>query len=445
MGCFLGCFGGERGDERRERRRRRSAKRLPRTERRNESSRPSELVAGRPRGTRQPSLTQVTPRLSPEKLPLDPAVESAFCELTFPLDQSVELSSEKILPQESAVESVSGEQNLQKEPPVRATDQENPPLHTPVDTAKAEISEIRTNEKKSSSLARKKVTFDLNVKTYEPVEERCYSSDDEIEEQTDAKSQLPLSPITFPSNHRYQNCDSDDEAEELEEEEEEEDYYYSDSDEEEGLDELDEGIELDEIGIRIEGNDEESYESFFSLSIDKERESSNDNTNGEVSSLISKTNPVPTDIPGLHTRDRSQFVHSVLNPVENLSQWKQAKVNLSEKSTNKDKTVNSNLYKENKRDEVSVDTSLSTWLVSTDNSQVEKAQAGSLLFNREDRPILGALTVADIKETSVNSSPRRSPSRSPSHDDVPIIGTVGSYWSCSHSSRFREEKMGKCR
>lgn len=284
----------------------------------------------------------------------------------------------------------------------------------------------------------------MNVKTYEPVGEGCYSSDDEIEEEKHLKSRLLLSPscVTFPSNHRYQNCDSDDEVEELEDEEEEEDCYYSDSEEEEGLDELDEGIGLDEIGIRIEGNEEESYESFFSLSIDKERELSDKNTNEEVSSLISKNNPASTDMPGLHTRDRSQFVHPVLNPVENLSQWKQAKVNLSEKSTKRDKTVNSNLYKENKGDEVSVDTSLSTWLVSADNSKVEKAQVGNLSFSREDRPILGALTVEDIKESSVNSSPRRSPSRSPSHDDVPIIGTVGSYWSCSKGigshSRFRE-------
>ncbi|KAF3328082.1 hypothetical protein FCM35_KLT06688 [Carex littledalei] len=443
MGCFLGCFGGEK-EERKERRRRRSAKRLPHSERlnkRNASLSHFQSVATQPR---QPSLTQVTPRLSPEKLPLDPAVESAYCEKTFPLDQSVEsFSSEKILPPESAVESVSSEKGLPQE--VHCITQEKPPLHAPVEPAKAQFSEIRgANEKKSSSLPRKKVTFDLNVKTYEPVGERCYSSDDEMEEETRLESRLLLSPtcVTFPSNHRYQNCDSDDEIE-LEEEEEEEDYYYySDTEEEEGLDELDEGIGLDEIGIRIEGNDEESYESFFSLSIDKERELPGKDTNEEVSSLTSKSNPASTDIPGLHTRDRSQFVHPVLNPVENLSQWKQAKVSVSEKSTNKDKTVNSNLYKENKGDEVSVNTSLSTWLVSTDNSKVEKGQVGNLSFSQEDRPILGALTVQDIKESSVNSSPRRSPNRSPSPDDVPIIGTVGSYWSCSKGIGNRSTRFG---
>ncbi|XP_037453121.1 uncharacterized protein LOC119323541 [Triticum dicoccoides] len=40
-------------------------------------------------------------------------------------------------------------------------------------------------------------------------------------------------------------------------------------------------------------------------------------------------------------------------------------------------------------------------------------------------PILGALTVEDIKISSANSSP------SPSPDDMPILGTVGAYWNCS--------------
>jgi hypothetical protein len=107
---------------------------------RNESSRPSQLTAVQPRGPRQPSRTQVTPRLSPEKLPLDPAVESAYCELTFPLDQSVDFSSEKILPPESAVELVSSEPNLQKDPPVHSITQET---YTLVEPAKAQISELR--------------------------------------------------------------------------------------------------------------------------------------------------------------------------------------------------------------------------------------------------------------------------------------------------------------
>ncbi|KAJ4784391.1 eisosome protein [Rhynchospora pubera] len=281
---------------------------------------------------------------------------------------------------------------------------EKPPFHTLTEPAKAPLSEKRgANEKKSTNLPRKK-----------------------IEEKTVSKSRLLLSPtcVTFPSNHRYQNCDSYGEIEEIEEEEEDEEGFCFSCDEEvEGLNELD-GVGLDGIGIRIEGNDE-SYESIFPLPTDKE-----------------------TELLGLHTRDRSQFVYPVMNPMENISQWKRAKVNLSGKVTKKDRAMNTNLYKENKGDEVSVDTSLSLWLGSTENSMVEKEQVGTLLFSWEDRPILGALTMEDFKESSVNSSPRRSPSRSPAPDDVPIIGTVGSYWSCnsqgigSRSTRFKEEKIG---
>ncbi|KAJ4784390.1 eisosome protein [Rhynchospora pubera] len=484
MGCFLGCFGGERQEERKDRRRRRSAKRLPHNQRlnqRNEGSRLSQPTAIQ---SRQRSHTQVAPKSSPEKLPLDPAVQSAYCEKTFPLDKSIEsfpseralpldsavelVSLEKVLPLNSAVELVPSEKTLPLDPPVHtitqdkpnqdplalSITQEKPPPHTPVEPSKSQLSEKGgAIEEKNTSRPRKKVTFDLNVKAYEPVGERYYSSDDEIEEEICPKSRLLLSPtcVTFPSNHRYQNCDSDGEIEELEEdgEEDEEDYYFSDDEEEEGLDELDEGVGLDEIGIGIEGN-EESYESFFSLSIDKEKELPDKNTNEEVSSLTINNNPASTDILGLHTRDRSQFVHPVLNPVENISQWKEAKVNLSEKATKKDRAMNTNCYKENKGDEVSVDTSLSSWLGSTDNSKVEKGQVGNLSVSREDRPILGALTMEDFKESPVNSSPRRSPSRSPAPDDVPIIGTVGSYWSCnsqgigSRSTRFKEEKIGKC-
>ncbi|KAG2719280.1 hypothetical protein I3760_03G260700 [Carya illinoinensis] len=46
---------------------------------------------------------------------------------------------------------------------------------------------------------------------------------------------------------------------------------------------------------------------------------------------------------------------------------------------------------------------------------------------QDDRPILGALTVEELKQFSAPSSPRRSPSQSP--DEMPIIGTVGTYWS----------------
>ena len=53
------------------------------------------------------------------------------------------------------------------------------------------------------------------------------------------------------------------------------------------------------------------------------------------------------------------------------------------------------------------------------------ASQGSNSF--QDRPILGALTVEELRQFSASSSPRKSPSRSP--DEIPLIGTVGTYWS----------------
>jgi hypothetical protein len=82
------------------------------------------------------------------------------------------------------------------------------------------------------------------------------------------------------------------------------------------------------------------------------------------------------------------------------------------------------------KQEASVDASLSTWLGSSGTPESNSVRSYSPI-SREDRPILGALTVEDIKISSANSSPRRSRSPSPSPDDMPILGTVGAYWNCS--------------
>ena len=58
-------------------------------------------------------------------------------------------------------------------------------------------------------------------------------------------------------------------------------------------------------------------------------------------------------------------------------------------------------------------------------SPERSASQGSNSF--QDRPILDALTVEELRQFSTSSSPRKSPSRSP--DEMPLIGTVGTYWS----------------
>ncbi|KAF9624250.1 hypothetical protein IFM89_009049 [Coptis chinensis] len=89
---------------------------------------------------------------------------------------------------------------------------------------------------------RKKVTFDLNVKTYEETsthEIRDYESEEEKESE-DKKEERDESSIisvvgSFPSNHRYQNCSNSDDEYKVESEESEldddEDDYYDDDDE----------------------------------------------------------------------------------------------------------------------------------------------------------------------------------------------------------------------
>ncbi|XP_008802428.2 bifunctional lysine-specific demethylase and histidyl-hydroxylase NO66 [Phoenix dactylifera] len=328
-------------------------------------------------------------------------------------------------------------------------------------------SELRDNyEQGSFSSSKKKVTFDLNVRTYAEIlvdEDPGHSSEDNKEdeatgegrktEEGDGKS-IPKSGAAFPSKHRYQNCgssDDDDDGDDIgygdEEEdfEEEEDYEDSDLDEEDGA-------------VIIEGNEEESYDSFFSLPMEKEHQCIQ-----EVNSPKPKSVSSPDRQPSLlaigTARDRSQYVHSVLNPVENLTQWKEVKVRAAPMKNPKKENINSVI--ENKmtftpestfkiekfeklassnpspncpaKQDVAVDASLSNWLVSSDNSTKEDPQKSNSHFSnssvsREDRPILGALTVEDLKQSSVTSSPRRSPSRSP--DEIPIVGTVGSYWSC---------------
>ncbi|KAJ0970427.1 hypothetical protein J5N97_023304 [Dioscorea zingiberensis] len=307
---------------------------------------------------------------------------------------------------------------------------------------------FRENQEPGSfGSSKKKVTFDLNVKTYEDVSK--YSSDEDVENDVRGGEEKS-SPIlcTFPDNHRYQNCANSDDDEDCEGAEDEE---FEDSD-------LDE--EGEDIGV-VGGNEDESYDSYFSLPMDKEREESQ-----EINSPKPITEASPDEqkkiLAGKNVRDRSQYVHSVLNPVENLSQWKEVKVraaplklqkeNISseletkvpfssepamkiEKPSRKNSITNS-IPIPSAKQEVSVDASLSTWLVSPESStvdrpQISKSNCSNSSLSREDQPILGALTVDDLKQ-SVTSSPRRSPSRSP--DDMPLLGTVGSYWNDSVSS-----------
>ncbi|GFZ17668.1 hypothetical protein Acr_26g0009380 [Actinidia rufa] len=231
---------------------------------------------------------------------------------------------------------------------------------------------------------------------------------------------------SYPPNHRYQNCrDSDDEEEEFE-------CTYSDLDEEDN----DEEEELEDVDITgeeiwFESRTEISSAQAVSEGLDSPQKSGFPEQ--EVNKIGNKQN----------ARDRSVYVHPVLNPVENLTQWKAVKSKgtppLKQPQKENFKSKSDQPMYQNR--EIAVDASLSNWLVSSETTPTKKtspsgpeaitsersvSRGSNSVMSIEDRPILGALTMEELKQFSASSSPRRSPGRSP--DEIPIIGTVGTYW-----------------
>ncbi|CAI8602793.1 unnamed protein product [Vicia faba] len=324
----------------------------------------------------------------------------------------------------------------------------------------------KTEEELSVGL-KKKVTFESNVKTCESVlaekdtEEGVVRNTEGGKEESSAKTTQSksfssedssvTSTGSYPSNHRYQNCrDSDEEDEELN------DWVDDLSDDD------DDGIreERDELGVEFE-EDDMAY-SKLRVVDDVDHVFAE-----EVESPI-RICEKDVETIGLNpnARDRSVYVHPVLNPVENLSQWKAVKARRRptlrpQKENNvcsnpesqvafgvKEVSESDNTPKKSNK-EIAVDASLSNWLGSSETTPVNKTtlyaggsfgtpdrsssqQGSNSVMSLEDRPILGALTVEEIKQFSATPSPRKSPSKSP--DDMPIIGTVGSYWHFAEDS-----------
>lgn len=285
------------------------------------------------------------------------------------------------------------------------------------------------------------MTFDSNVKTYEPslvdeVEERKNEDVGKEEALVHPKSSSSednscvSSTGSYPPNHRYQNCrDSEDEEEEID---------YGDSD----LSDEDDDVIREEC--KELGQDFGEDGTVATIAADH---------------VFSEEVDVKSIESNLNARDRSAYVHPVLKPVENLTQWKVVKSKKTPLRPQKEyefgeaveespfslKSESDTPKKLNQ--EIPVDASLSNWLVSPETTPVNKAGSVTLfpgtpdrstpqspysVLSHEDRPILGALTLEEIKQFSATSSPRKSPSRSP--DEMPIIGTVGTYWNFAASS-----------
>ncbi|KAG0526608.1 hypothetical protein BDA96_06G159900 [Sorghum bicolor] len=464
MGCFLACFG---GDADRRRRRRKSRRQSP------ARSPPRSIHVAVAREAADVVVKEVSPPLRGAKpstlaeaveVPDEAVGEAADVAAN---DESLLLSKEvkasttpsAVVAADEAVTDASPVEELRDLSEQKVLEKQAAPSLSPVKCSpivaaavspqdsvecspvvavvvSALDSDLReVNKHGSRSSGKKKVTFDMNVTTYENA-----VPPDQEEEPPEEDENYVQNTVVLPENHRYRNCsDSDDD---VGDEYAEDDVYGDDSDEDEE-DFLDCKIDLvdEEEEIRTEENKQESHESLFSLSM------SNDQQNDqEVVSPAPKSSgtSVEAESPLIATkklRDRCQYVHPVLNPVQNLSQWKEVK-------SLKAQPVHGKLFdKENvnivpdvgpspsisSKKEISLDASLSTWLVSSENSTVDKVQSKSPCsissVNRDERPILGAQTVDDLKQSSTASSPQRSPRTN--REGAPILGTVGSYWHCT--------------
>ncbi|GFY99546.1 hypothetical protein Acr_13g0009460 [Actinidia rufa] len=336
------------------------------------------------------------------------------------------------------------------------------PLHSTVspeqDISAISIAPPNKLDEQLRSSPRKKVAFDANVRTYEPVSIRESTEilpESNRNDERKEKSSLPHSlsqddSITstvesYPPNHRYNNCrDSDNEefeCEDIDLDYDDEDDDYGDSDEDEDEDRIVRQVSM------------ESTTETYSASVLMEE------VDSHMKTIWSMRN----------ARDRSVYVHPVLNPVENLTQWKAVKskgktppLKPQKENFTVDQEVprisftSEPIFKQspfgfkskldqskNQNQEIAIDASLSNWLVSSETVTPTKktnfsglesgtdersmSRGSKSVISIEDRPILGALTVEELKQFSATSSPRRSPSCSP--DEMPIIGTVGTYWS----------------
>ncbi|KAM7462471.1 hypothetical protein LguiA_030592 [Lonicera macranthoides] len=219
------------------------------------------------------------------------------------------------------------------------------PLHQPDDPVTLNISEknpissehskFRDEPKERlSSKIKKKVSFNLNVRTYEPIqneEVNDHFSDEEPEKDTISKLQ-PQNDSTgsrtgpYPSNHRYQNFrDSYDEYDddiELEESDID-DNFVTDEEEEEYSRESDDDYESPKTSQK------ENLDPFYSSKTDSGKSTSfsrsDEGETGNFLRIRALKGEEVQKVESNRVRDRSQYVHSVLNPVENLTQWKAIK------------------------------------------------------------------------------------------------------------------------
>ncbi|XP_015087998.1 mitotic apparatus protein p62 [Solanum pennellii] len=256
--------------------------------------------------------------------------------------------------------------------------------YVPLDSEKEIVvdlanSEPRDKPKESSKRkVKKKVSFNLDVKTYERIQDdennTTYFSEEE--EKTNKQETAKASMSMYPSSHRYYNCNNS-------YDEEEDEIILEDSD----IDDLDDDEEEEDYGVSDDDDDDDGVggdESADSLHIEAE------NKYGNVEKLNTD------ELNEVSRNHRS----SVLLPVENLTQWKAVKARGAQQVKHQKeniikldgKPVNSHCVDLNPKynskpksklqgHDISVDASLSNWMVSAKTTSVN----GSAVYYNQDR------------------------------------------------------------
>ncbi|KAL1830428.1 hypothetical protein ACET3Z_000079 [Daucus carota] len=258
--------------------------------------------------------------------------------------------------------------------------------------------------------------------------------------------------VSYPRNNRYQNCgDTDDDAIDSEYE----GSVVSDTDDDYDIKSDGEGMLCEEVWSEaITTASLESIKDMSLTGVDLQEVNSPLESRTDMSLTGAEVQGVNSPVVC------SGYSENVLSPVENLNQWKaanlkglqpmkaQEKENLAAdgeaprisfssgpktKESLSSCKPSSDHPTENQSNDSGIESSLSNWLVSPDiktrsgeETKNSISRGSPSVRNIEDRPILGAWTQEEVKLFSASPSPRKSPRRNP--DDMPIIGTVGTYW-----------------
>ncbi|KAK7391647.1 hypothetical protein VNO78_20064 [Psophocarpus tetragonolobus] len=186
-------------------------------------------------------------------------------------------------------------------------------------------------EQNSVKGRKKKVTFNLNVQVYElnPTAYQILNNEEEENNNNTAEPEGSSAlPVRYPSNHRYYNCGDGYDEDEIPYEDSDLDDYDDDDDEYDWDDGGSDGcLENDEADVYGENTKQKEFSksSYPSLTENKIK------------------NQMPVDISdaqlksNLGGRDRSMDMHSVLSPVENLTQWKAIKTKATPSSKHRRK------------------------------------------------------------------------------------------------------------